>query len=719
MMYSDSSQVLSPNFEEDIRLFVGSLRKLDSLPSVALKVIELVGSEAGNRGDIARIIQSDVGLASQVIKVANSAWLGYTGKVSSLDRAMALLGLEMIRNIALSVLVTDVFRNEKLAGGKLRVEELWYHSMACAVVAERFARRAHYPRPAEAFVAGLLHDLGKIVLLKWDGHLYPELSSHAQKKRLPLYKIERAALGIDHAEVGGLLLEDWCFPETLQQAVSQHHSISGSTASQSDLARLIGLADAFCQIKRFGFSGHSAPDITIDQIKKELVLSNDDVQTIAVEVIRRFDEVSELFDSGSNLPELFLLSVARANQELSEMYELLVERTREHERIENELRKKEEQLNRSQRLEAVGQLAGGIAHDFNNFLTVIMGFADLLREGVAKDSPLRHHVDTIIGVAERAANLTRQLLAFSRRQVLRPKVLQLNAVITDVQRLLVRLIGEDITLTTSLDPSLWPVRVDPGGIEQVIVNLAVNARDAMIDGGVLTIETHNVELKEDYTDSVGHITPGSYVLLKITDTGHGMSQETQERIFEPFFTTKKKGTGMGLATAYGIVKQSGGYIFVESAPDQGSTFKVFLEPVSQHVEQTVIQPAVDAFETGAETVLIAEDEKEILELVERILTNVGYQVLTAVNGEEALKVAAGHRGPIHLLLTDAVMPIVNGRELVERLRPERPNMRVIFMSGYTGTGILHRAVAGQDIAFIAKPFTPADLLRKVQKVLDG
>lgn len=717
-MQTEGNRSLSPDFEADIRLFVGALRKLDSLPSVALKVIDLAGRENSARQEIARIIQSDGGLASQVIRIANSAWLGYAGKVGSLDRAMALLGMDMLRNIALSVLVSDFFLKGENSG-RFRIRDLWYHSLACAISAEQFARRTHYPHPADAFVGGLLHDLGKIVMLKWDHHVYTELSNHAQNKRLPMHRIERAALGIDHAAVGALLLRDWRFPDGLCTAIGEHHSLPDGSQELSDLGRLIACADAFCHAKRFGYSGHSTPEIDLDRIRDEMRLSNGDLKETAVEVITRFEEVAALFDEEGKIADLYLSAVARANQELAEMYTLLLERTREQERAERELRQKEEQLNRSQRLEAVGQLAGGIAHDFNNFLTVIMGFADLLREGIPKDSHLRQHVETIVGVAERAANLTRQLLAFSRRQVLRPKVLLLNSLVSDVQKLLVRLIGEDIKLTTTLDAALAPVKVDPGGIEQVIVNLAVNARDAMENGGVLSIETANVVLTEDYTDSVGHIRPGRYVLLQITDTGHGMTPETQERIFEPFFTTKKKGTGMGLATVYGIIKQSGGYIFVESELGKGSRFKVFFEPVDQLIDQDIILPAVEAFESGTETILIAEDEKEILELVARILSNVGFHVLTAANGEEALRVAAAYPGAIHLLLTDAVMPIVNGRELVERLRPERPNMKVIFMSGYTGTGILHRAVAGQDITFIAKPFTPADLLRKVQKALEG
>jgi len=705
-------------FKSEITSFVSSLRQLESLPEIALKVIEVAGNDRSDRRQISRLIETDAALMSRVLKVANSAWLGSPGRIDSLDRATAILGLDMVRNIALSVLVSHLLFRQQDSNG-LRIRDLWHHSLACAVAAAELAGRTGFAQPSAAFVAGLLHDLGKIVLFKWNKDLYSQLLKLVQTKRLSLSTGELEVFGITHAEVGRLLLEDWNFPKNLAEAIDKHHASRTAMGPISQLSVIVECANCLCHLKRFGFSGHSQPELPLHEIEAVSGLSPDELNGIAVEVVKRFDEVAALFSAGESTPELYLSAVSRANQELSDMYRLVVERTRERELAEKELREKEEQLNRSQRLEAVGQLAGGIAHDFNNFLTVIMGFGDLLREGLTPESPLRPHVDTIMSVAERAATLTRQLLAFSRRQTLKPKVLNLNMVITDVNRLLVRLIGENIKLNLVLDPGLRPVRVDPGGIEQVIMNLAVNARDAMLAAGSLTIATGNLEVPTEVESPLGRLAPGSYVTLEFKDTGHGMSRETQERIFEPFFTTKKTGTGMGLATVYGIVKQSGGHIAVESEVGRGTVFRIYLQPVDQAVEPEPMRPIVDFFENGIETILVAEDEKEILELVEKILRHVGYTVLTARNGAEAIEIADQFDGPIHLLVTDAVMPVINGRELVERLRPGRPNMKVLFMSGYTAAGMLHRAVSGQDVAFIAKPFTPQEFVKKVQDVLTG
>ncbi len=704
---------------EEIRLFARQLKRLESLPTVALKVIEEAGSEDSSRRRVVSTIETDPALAAGVLRVANSAWLGHSGRVDSVDRAMAVLGFDLVRNIALSVFISHLFLHE---GGTevLKFRELWHHSLAVAMVAEALARRERKASAGRAFMAGLLHDLGKVVLLKWNRLGYQETIRQAQKRRIPLHVAERESFDIDHAEVGGLLLEDWNFPPALLESTRRHHVGRSEKQSDKALSDLVICANAFCHHKRLGFSGNTVPDLTLEELCRRTGLGEKELRGIAVEVLKRFNETAGLFTEGESAPELYLDAVARANQQLSEMYLLLLERTRQQERAEHELRQKEEQLNRSNRLEAVGQLAGGIAHDFNNFLTVIMGFGDLLREGIPSDSPLRQHVDTIMNVAERAATLTRQLLAFSRRTVLKPKVVVLNSIVSEVHLLLVRLVGENIKLETRLDPALRPTRIDPGGIEQVIVNLVLNARDAMVDGGVLTIETANVELDREYTDGFGQLRPGRYVLLKVSDTGHGMTRETMERIFEPFFTTKKKGTGMGLATVYGIVRQSGGAIFVESKIGDGTTFRIFFPTVDQEVEEEFPFPAPsEVVQNGSETILVAEDEPEILSLVERVLKQVGYRVITADNGENALRKAEAHPGAIHLLLTDAVMPVLDGRELIERLRPLRPNMKVLIMSGYTDSGILYRAVAGQDVAFLPKPFTPNQLARKVQEVLQS
>ncbi|HEX7049285.1 MAG TPA: PAS domain S-box protein [Longimicrobiales bacterium] len=384
----------------------------------------------------------------------------------------------------------------------------------------------------------------------------------------------------------------------------------------------------------------------------------------------------------------------------------------------------EEQLRQAQKMEAVGRLAGGIAHDFNNLLTAIIGHAQILLDEMAADAPVWSDLDEIRKSAERAAGLTRQLLAFSRKQMLRPRVVDLNALISEVQKMLRRLIGEDVELATMLDPELGAVRADPSQLEQVLLNLAVNARDAMPAGGRLVIETRNVELDETYVRRHGYVQAGPYVLLAVSDTGTGMDADTLAHVFEPFFTTKEqgKGTGLGLSTVYGIVKQSGGHIWVYSEVDHGTTFKIYLP----RVEETAGAAATDIPDApqmellgGGETVLLVEDEDAVRSLAQRILRKSGYQVLGARTGSEALEVCERHWGPIHLMLTDVVMPEMGGRELAERLAALRPEMKMLFMSGYTEDDVLRRGVLDAGAAFLEKPFTPEALVRKVRALLEA
>jgi len=386
------------------------------------------------------------------------------------------------------------------------------------------------------------------------------------------------------------------------------------------------------------------------------------------------------------------------------------------------VRSMEEQLRQSQKMEAVGRLAGGVAHDFNNLLTAISGYSDLLLHRLPAYSTLRRNVEEIRKAGDRAAALTRQLLAFSRRQVLQPKVLDLNTVVTNMGQMLHRLIGEDIELATDLSPSLSLVKADPGQIEQVIVNLAVNARDAMPDGGRITIATADADLSHAYAAAHPEVRPGPHVLLSVADTGHGMSDETQAHLFEPFFTTKErgKGTGLGLATVYGIVQQSGGHIRVNSATNRGSTFLIYLPRVEapEDSAQTGDRPPLPHPSPGTETILLAEDEDVVRQLAREILSGNGYKVLDAGNGREALLISEAHRGEIHLLLTDVVMPKMSGRELTERIRPLRPGLRILYMSGYTDDAILRHGVLEDGIPFLQKPFTPEELARKVREVLD-
>ncbi|MEW6669002.1 MAG: PAS domain S-box protein [Thermodesulfobacteriota bacterium] len=390
-------------------------------------------------------------------------------------------------------------------------------------------------------------------------------------------------------------------------------------------------------------------------------------------------------------------------------------------RAEEQRKRLEEELRQSQKMEALGTLAGGVAHDFNNLLTVITGNADLILLDLKEEHPLYQRIEEIRKASRRAASLTRQLLAFSRRQIIEPRVLSLNDILKGTEKMLGRLIGENIRLEVDPVPDLWEVKIDPGQMEQVILNLAVNAKDAMPMGGRLTMTTRNTHLDASFFAGRGIAeAPGPYVMLEISDTGTGISPEIRERIFDPFFTTKElgKGTGLGLSTVYGIVKQNRGFIFVKSEPGKGTAFEIYLprteegqkwEPATEHVH-------TDA--TGSETILLVEDEDHLEKLAASILTRSGYRVLEARNGEDALAVSGAHNGPIHLLLTDVVMPGMNGRELAERITSLRRGIRVLYMSGYTDDAIAPYGILEQGVVLLQKPFTPEALARKVREVLD-
>ncbi|HLG14591.1 MAG TPA: PAS domain S-box protein [Blastocatellia bacterium] len=380
----------------------------------------------------------------------------------------------------------------------------------------------------------------------------------------------------------------------------------------------------------------------------------------------------------------------------------------------------EEQLRQSQKLEAIGSLAGGVAHDFNNILTAIIGYSQLVLARMKPGSPHGAELGEVVKAGERAAGLTRQLLAFSRRQVLTPEVLDLNTVVTDTGAMLRRLIGEDIEMRTVLDPNLARVEADPGQIEQVLMNLVINARDAMPMGGKLIVETANVELDHSYAQRHASVSPGSYVMLAVTDQGCGMDAATRARIFEPFFTTKVggKGTGLGLSTVYGIVQQSGGHIWVYSELGLGTTLKVYLPRVDDTVREAQEDVVEDPPE-GWETALVVEDDEVVRQLVTLTLQQNGYNVLEAPDGPRALMICEEHLGPIHLLITDVVMPQMGGRTLADIVARQRPDTKVIFMSGYTDSGVVELCNLDAGAAFIQKPFTPSALARKVREVLDG
>lgn len=399
----------------------------------------------------------------------------------------------------------------------------------------------------------------------------------------------------------------------------------------------------------------------------------------------------------------------------------LAQSNSERDRAEESLRRAEEQLLHTQKMEAVGRLAGSVAHDFNNLLSVILSYCALILKDLKPMDPLRPEIAAIQGAGERAADLTRQLLAFSRKQVLAPRVLDLNSVLRGSEKILRRLIGEDIDYVTRYARNLPSVKIDPGQIDQVVMNLAVNARDAMPHGGKLTIETEETYLDESFAAMHPEITPGNFVMLAMSDSGVGMNKETQLRIFEPFFTTKGtgKGTGLGLSTVFGIVKQSGGSIWVYSELGKGTTFKIYLPAVTERASSFSSSPPAPTTLEGTETVLLVEDQDEVRAVALEVLRRFGYHVLEARNAGEALLHCERHPLAISLLLTDVVMPQMNGRELAERLQPLRPNMRVLYMSGYTDNAIVQHGILEAGIEYLQKPLVPDVLARRVREVLDG
>ena len=446
-------------------------------------------------------------------------------------------------------------------------------------------------------------------------------------------------------------------------------------------------------------------------------------------VISTWIDDLEGFSSGEKSPRTFTVTCKGGTEKIINFIPVQLETGEnliaceditELKRAEEEKAVLQEQLRQSQKVEAIGRLAGGIAHDFNNLLTVIKGYSQLSSFELKEGDPLRVNIDEIQNAAERAASLTRQLLAFSRRQVMEMKALDLNTLLRDLEKMLRRVIGEDIEMVIQLAEDLGRVRADVGQIEQVIMNLVVNAKDAMPSGGKLTIETANVELDESYARSHVDVRHGHYVMFSVSDTGVGMTPEVRERIFEPFFTTKEmgKGTGLGLSTTYGIVKQSEGHIWVYSVQGKGTTFKIYLPRVNEPLEEIRKEVLKEELPRGNETILIVEDEEEVRKLAGKILEKRGYRILETSNGDDALLACERRKSPIHLMLADIVMPGMSGSELAKLLIPLYPEIKILYMSGYTDNAIVRHGVLEKGVNYIQKPFTMEGLARKVREVLD-
>jgi PAS domain S-box-containing protein len=510
----------------------------------------------------------------------------------------------------------------------------------------------------------------------------------------------------------------------LQESESRFRAIFEQAAigmADSSLdARFIRLNQRFCEI--MGYSREELLGLTFREITHPDDLARDERlarQLLSGELSSVAVEKRYLRKDGRVVWANLLLSLLRSPSGDPLHFVAVVEDITAQKQAENERRHLERQLLQAQKMESVGRLAGGVAHDFNNHLTVIDGYCEMLLDQMGPDDPLREPVEEILLAGNRAAALTQQLLAFSRKQVAEPRVISLNDVVADAGKMLSRLIGDDIEIVTHSDPGLGSVVADPSQMNQVLMNLAINARDAMPEGGRIIIETSNTDLDQGYAAQHAGVEPGPYVLLSITDTGVGMTPEIVQHIFDPFFTTKGVGvgTGLGLSMVYGIVKQAGGWIWVYTEPGQGSTFKVYLPRAGGAPEP--LRAPVSAAETlrGTETVLVVEDQPEVRKLTLAMLESRGYRLLEAANGSEALSLCEHYPEPIHLLITDVVMPGMTGRELAMRLMALRPSLKTLYTSGYTADAIVHQGVLDPGVAYLPKPFSPAQLAAKVRDVL--
>jgi PAS domain S-box-containing protein len=530
-------------------------------------------------------------------------------------------------------------------------------------------------------------------------------------------------------DVGGIIIftEDITARKRAEEALYQSEKRFAKTFRANPLAmslcrqsdgHFITINDSF--IRLFGY--HREEVIGHTSFELNMYRHPDD----RVELMRQLQEQGALYNyeltmltkSGEPRQTLLSIELIDLNGE-TYLLSIMVDIT-ERKEAEATQAKLEEQLRQAQKMESIGRLAGGVAHDFNNLLTVIQGYAELMQMRLASDDPLRRSAAQIQQAAESAASLTRQLLAFSRKQILAPTRLDLNELVSNLHKMLKRLIGEDILLETNLTPNLHAVLADPGQMEQVLLNLVVNARDAMPTGGRLTLETANVELDQVYLSTHLEAPLGPAVMLAVTDTGQGMDKQTQAQIFEPFFTTKTvgQGTGLGLSTVYGIVKQSGGDIHVYSEPGQGTTFKIYLPAVETAAGPLSPEQAQPEVRGGSETILLVEDEEMVRSLILTVLEEEGYTLLEARRGEEALILARTHPGAIDLLITDVVMPEMSGRVLAGQLTALRPGLKVLYISGYTDDAVVRHGLLTAEVEFLSKPFSPTVLAGKVRAMLD-
>jgi signal transduction histidine kinase/CheY-like chemotaxis protein len=680
--------------------------------------------------DISQIIKYDPGLCGSLLKIVNSALYALPRTVTSLDRALGMLGLNRVRGLVLSLSLPAM---QKRRGADKQTRGFWKASVAGAVAARELSLLLRRPDPEYDMVAGLLRDVGFLILQEVHPDAYAQLCAAPPADFAKNQcEMEKRILGVHHAEISSYILRSWRLPDDLTVPIGFHHHPAHAAHKDQEIqdksmllyfAHLIGQIQVtpdvpflVQSIVDLGRARYGLADKRLEAFLKPLQEKIEEVARLLNVDIGQCHDYPALVANTSNLLTSIVVETSVENLRMQEEKNQAEDDRRQ---AEQALRASEEQVRQSVKMEAVGRLAGGIAHDFNNILTVINGFSDMLFNMVPAGTPARNCVEQIRSAGNKAAALTKQLLAFSRKQVLQPVALDLNSVIANLSPMMSRLIGEQIEVVQKLDPGLKPVLADPGQIDQVLINLLLNSHDAMPQGGTIVIQTENVP--GDRIEKHLKIAPaGSYVMVTFTDNGTGMDDEIKAHVFEPFFTTKAngKGTGLGLAMIYGIIKQSGGDIALESQQGQGTTFRIYLPTSDEAVRPS--QPKAQrppANATG--TILVAEDDDAVRGIIRKTLESAGYTVLEASNGESALAIAKNHVGAIDLLLTDVIMPVMDGYELSKQLRAIRPQTKVCYVSGYVDDKIVPREALESGIAFLPKPFAPNALACRVHEVLSN
>jgi signal transduction histidine kinase len=701
--------------------------QLPTPASVALQVLDKAHRPHCTMAEIGSLISHDPALCGKILKLVNSSLFGLPRAITSAERALHLLGLNRVRSLVLSLSLPAM---QKFSKSNPHMRDHWKASVATAIAARELAIRLHWPDADSEMVAGLLCDLGVLILQE----IYPQQYLHildvpAEVLVKSQCDIEERHFGVHHAEISAYILRSWRLPEEMTEAIAHHHHPERAPAACSDRARTLYFASRVAQLQLTVRQSSLLGEI-MAMARNHYGMDDKQFEAFFEPLTGHMKEFADLLQVDIGACQDYGTLLGRATENLTRLaVETSLDNFRIHaekakaesdlKQVEAALQQKEQQLQQAVKMEAIGRLAGGVAHDFNNLLTVINGYSELLLTMLPAGDMHRSFIEEIKRAGDRASDLTRQLLAFSRKQFLKPEVINLNDTVAGMDKMLRRLIGEDIELVTSLDTNLENVNVDPGQMDQVIMNLVVNARDAMPKGGSLTIKTANVRLDEQYVGAYPDLGPGHYVLLAITDTGIGMSEEVKLRVFEPFFSTKEgKGTGLGLATVHGIVKQSEGHIAVYSEVNHGTTLKVYLPAVREALSMHRV-PVEPPATHGNETILLAEDEDAVRQVARRMLELRGYKVFEARNGTEALRIGQDHHGPIHLLVTDTIMPQMGGCELAQRLTALRPQLRVLYTSGYTDDAIIRQGILTSSTPFLQKPFTPRALAAKVREVLES